>query len=108
MPQDFSIENYSINLEYLQNKTGEIAAGAYSLSVVEIRKSVRQIGASPPLFVNDYVLGLIWRNGSSIFLFDSHNKVENGNLSSCDTVVFLNLDTLNLPQSYIMSFYYNS
>ena len=51
---------------------------------------------------------MIWRNDSSIFLFDSHNKDENGNLSSSSTAVLLKLDTLRLLQSYIIYIYYNS
>ena len=40
LPEEFSVENCSINVEFLENKTGEITAGAYLLSVVEIRNSV--------------------------------------------------------------------
>ena len=54
LPQEFSVENCSINVEFLENKTGEITAGAYLLSVVEIRNSVRQIGAGALLFVNKF------------------------------------------------------
>ena len=54
LPEEFSVENCSINVEFLENKTGEITAGAYLLSVVEIRNSVRQIGAGALLFVNKF------------------------------------------------------
>ena len=57
LPQEFSIENYSINVEFLENKIGKITAGTYVLSIIEIRNSVRQTGACTLLFVNNYVLG---------------------------------------------------
>lgn len=39
---------------FLENKMGEITAGAYLLSIVESRKSVRQIGAGALFFVNKF------------------------------------------------------
>ena len=78
------------------------------LPIVEIRNSVRQIGAGVLLFVNNYILGLIWVNHSTIYLFDSHSKDENGNLSSSGAAVLLKCDTLHLLQSYIKSVYYNN
>ena len=57
LPQEFSIENYSINVEFLENNIGKITAGTYVLSIIEIRNSVRQTGACTLLFVNNYVLG---------------------------------------------------
>ena len=36
LPQKFFIENSSINVEFLNNKTGEITAGAYLVSITEI------------------------------------------------------------------------
>ena len=43
--------------------------------------------------VNDYILGLIYEN-DSMYLFDSHSKDENDNLSSFGTVTLLKFDTL--------------
>ena len=40
LPQEFSIENYSINVEFHENKIGKITAGTYVLSIIEIRNSV--------------------------------------------------------------------
>ena len=68
-------------MEFLENKTGETAAGAYLLCIAEIVNSVRHIGTGALLIVNNYILGLIWGN-DSIYLFDSHNKDQNGNLLS--------------------------
>ena len=53
-------KNCPINIELLENKTGEIAAGGYLLSISEIVNSARQIGTSPLLVANNYILDLIW------------------------------------------------
>lgn len=55
-----------------------------------------------------YVLTLICENFSKIYLFDSHNKDENGGLSSSGTAVLLKFETLYSLQSYTISVYYNS
>ena len=57
--------------------------------------SWQQIGTGALLFVYNYVLGLIWGNDSTINLFDSHSKYENGKLSSSGTAVLLKFDTLH-------------
>ena len=81
-------------MELLENKTGEITAGAYLLSIAEILYSIQQAGTGALLIVNNYVLSLIWRNNSTIYLFDSHSKDENENLSSSATAVLLKFDAL--------------
>ena len=53
------IENCPINVELLGNKTGEITARAYLLSITEIVSSAQQIGTGALLIVNNYILGLI-------------------------------------------------
>ena len=42
-PQEFVIENLSINVEFL-NRTGEITAGAYLVSITEIVSDCQEIG----------------------------------------------------------------
>ena len=59
LPQEFLIENSSVNVEFLDNNTAEIKAGAYSLSIREIINSVQQTGTGALLIVNNYILGLI-------------------------------------------------
>ena len=44
LPQEFLIENTSVNVEFLENNTREITAGTYLLSTVEIVNSVKQLG----------------------------------------------------------------
>ena len=101
------IENCPINVELLGNKTGEITARAYLLSITEIVSSAQQIGTGALLIVNNYILGLIWGT-DSIYLFDSHCKDEYGNLPSSSTEVLLNFESLNSLENYIKSVYYNS
>ena len=107
LPQEFLIEKSLINVQFLENNTGEITAGAYLPSIAEIVNSVQHTGISALLIVNNYILGLIWGN-DSIYLFDSHSKDENGNLSSSDTAVLLKFDSLCSLENYIQSVYYNA
>ena len=68
---------------------------------------VQHIGAAVLLFVNNYILGLIWGN-NSIYLVDSRSKNENGNLSSSGTVVLLKFDKLYSLENYVRSVYYRT
>ena len=60
LPQNFLIANSSINMEFLENKTGEITARVYLVSIAEIVYIVQQIGTGTLLIINSYILGLIW------------------------------------------------
>ena len=97
LPQEFLLENCSINTESLKSRTGKIIAGAYLLSIAEIKNSVVQLAL---LILKNYNLGLIWGNYSSIYLFDSHSKDENGNLSSSGTTVPVKFDTLHSVEKF--------
>ena len=44
LPQDFFIENLSINVEFLNIRTEEITAGTYLVSITEIVSDCQQIG----------------------------------------------------------------
>ena len=101
------VENSSINVEFLENKTGEITGGAYLISVSEIVNNAQHVGAGALIIVSNYILGLIWGN-DAIYLFDSHSKYENGNLSSSGAAVLLIFDTLYLLENYVRSVYYNT
>ena len=78
------------------------------LSITEIKMCVQQTGTSVPLIVNDYILGLIWWNDSTIYLFNFHSKGENGNLSSSGTPALLEFDALHSLENFIKSVYYNT
>ena len=41
LPQDFLTENSSVNVEFLENKKGEITAGTYLLSIAETVNGVQ-------------------------------------------------------------------
>ena len=45
LPQETFLENSSINVEFLDNRTGEITAGAYLLSITESVSECQEIGA---------------------------------------------------------------
>ena len=107
LAQKFMIENCLINVELLENKTGEITAGAYLLSITEIVNSAQQIGTGALLIVNNYILGLIWGT-DSIYLLDSHSKDGHGNLSSSGTAVLLRFGSLKSLENYIGFIYYNT
>ena len=94
-PQEFLIENCSISVEFLGNKTGQITTGAYLPSIAEIENTLLQIVARALFIVNNYILDLIWGNDSTIHLFDSHSKYENGSLSSSGITLLLKFDTLH-------------
>ena len=66
-----------------------------------------KLGVGALLTVNNYILGLMWGN-DSIYIFDSHSKDENGNLSSSGTAVLLKYNTLYSLENYIRSIYYNT
>ena len=90
----FKINNdkCQINVELQENKTGEITAATYLLSIAEIKNSARQIGTGSLLTVNNYILGLI-RGTDCTHLFDFLTKDEYGNLSSSGTAVLLKFDS---------------
>ena len=96
-----------MSVEFLENKTGEITAGAYLLSIAEIVNIAQQIGTGALCIANNYILGLIWGN-DSIYPFDSHSKDQYGNISSSGTAVLLKFDTLFSLENYIKSVYHNT
>ena len=60
LPQEFLIGNCFINVEFLENKTGEVTAGLYSIA--EIKDIFGRIGALAAGIINNDILGLIWGN----------------------------------------------
>ena len=45
LPQEFFIENSTINVEFLDNRIGEITTGVYRAFVPEIKSDCQQIDA---------------------------------------------------------------
>ena len=64
LPQEFLMENSSINQQFLELKTGEITAGAYLITISEILSGIQQIGTGVLLIVNNFILDLMWGNDS--------------------------------------------
>ena len=52
LPQEFFIENSSINIEFLNDRNGEITAGAYLVSVTEMASDCQQLGTVALLIIN--------------------------------------------------------
>ena len=57
--QEFLIENFSVTVELLDNKIGQISTGVNLKSIVEIVNRFQQIRTGALLIVNNYILGLI-------------------------------------------------
>ena len=53
LPQETFLENSLINVEFLYNRTGEITAGAYLLSITESVSECQEIGAGALLIINN-------------------------------------------------------
>ena len=94
--------NFSVSVDFLEKKAGEITAGSYLLSIAESVNSFQHIGTGALLIANNYILGLIW-GIDSIHLLDSHSKDENGNLSSSGIAVLSKFDTLHSRKLYNIS-----
>ena len=58
LPEDFLIENATGNVFFFENKTREIAAETYLISISEIvnRNCVQQVWTGALLIVNNYIL----------------------------------------------------
>ena len=95
--------NMGFFVEFLNNRTAEITAGAYLVSITEFVSDFQQIGTRALLIINNYILGLLWGN-QYFFLFHSHSKDEVGRMSATGTAVLLKFDSLRSLQSYIKSF----
>ena len=70
-------------------------------SITEVKDSVQQIVTGALLPVNNHILGLIWGNDSTKYLFDSHLRDENINLSNSATAVLLKFGTLHSLENYM-------
>ena len=110
LPQSFLIKDSIINIEYLENKTGEIILNAYLLSISEIISSCCgsffKRGSGAILFINGYTLSIISGKGC-FYIFDSHSRDENGSKSANGTAVLLKFNSLCLIDNYIKDTYYD-
>ena len=51
LPQEFLIENSSVNIEFLNIRTGEVTSEAYLVSITEIVKDSQQVGTGALLII---------------------------------------------------------
>lgn len=92
-------------IDFLENRTGKITVGAYLVYLIEIVSSCQQARSGALLIFNNCDLGLPW--GSQCFyMFDSHSKHENSNISSAGTTVLLKSESSSSLENYIVSAYY--
>ena len=95
-PHGFLKENCLIDVNFLKNRTGEVTARAYLVSITEIINSCQQVGSGAFLIVNNYVLGLLWENQC---LYVLYSKDENGIISVAGTAVLLKFESLSSLES---------
>ena len=55
LQQEFFIQNLSINVEFLNNRTGKITAGAYLVSITEIVSDCQQVRTVALLIISNYL-----------------------------------------------------
>ena len=94
LTQEIFIENSSINVEFINIRTGGITAGAYLVTISEIVSDCQQTSTGGLLIINNYILGLLWGN-QCFFLLDSHSKDEIGRMSATGTAVLLKFRKLH-------------
>ena len=87
LPHEFFIEN-SINVEFLNNRRGEITAGAYLVHITEIVSDCQQISTGALLIVR-FTLGK-----PVFFLFNSHSKDDVERMSVKGTAALVKFDSL--------------
>ena len=95
-PQKFFYKYFSINAEFLSNRTGEITAEIYLVILSDGQE-----------IINNYIFGLL-SGKLCLFLFDSHRKDEIERTSATGTAVFLKFDSLQALENYIISVYYSN
>ena len=66
MPNILTIKNSFLTKEYLENKTAEFAVKEYLTTISEIISASQFRVNGAILFVNGFILGIIWNNNSLI------------------------------------------
>ena len=106
LPQNFAVEGTPVVVEFLDNRTGEITLNAYLISVTDIVTSCTNIGTGALLIIRDFTLALIWGE-QCYFLFDSHSKNDEGEITPNGVAVLLKFQTLGHLEEYIKYVYYS-
>ena len=100
LPQNCKIEDVSLNLDYLESKTGEIVFNAYLISISEIVSSCSSKGNGALLFISGYTLAILWGR-DCFFIFDSHGRDSSGRKVVNGTAVLLKFLSLHNLDDYI-------
>ena len=90
LPARVSIYDSAVGIVFLENKTGEITLNVYLISMTDILSTCSSHGKGALLIISGYVLGIICGR-NCFYLFDSHSKDGEGNISQNDTAVLLKL-----------------
>ena len=106
LPARVSIYDSAVNIVFLENKTGEITLNVYFISMADILSTFSNHGKGALLTISGYVLGITWGR-NYFYLFDSHSKDGEGNISQNGTAVLLKFDTFSNLEDYINQIYYN-
>ena len=106
LPARVSIYDSAVDIVFLENKTGEITLNVYLISMTDILSTCSNHGKGALLIISGYVLGIIWGR-NCFYLFDSHSKDGEGNVSQNGTAVLLKFDTFSNLEEYIKQIYYS-
>ena len=90
LPTRVSIYDSAVGIVFLENKTGEITLNVYLILMTDILSTCSSHGKGALLIISGYVLGIICGR-NCFYLFDSHSKDGEGNISQNDTAVSLKL-----------------
>ena len=104
MPRTCKID-VSLNLDYLENKTGVIVFNVYLISMSEIVSSCTSKENSALLFISGYILAILW-GGDCFFIFDSHRRNSSGTKVVNETATLLKFLSLHHMDDYIKRTYF--
>ena len=88
LPRIVNIYSNSVDVFLLNNTTGEITLTTYLVSLKNIEGCLN-IGSRALFIISAYIFGLIWKKDFTyftylVYLFDSHSKDYEGNISQND------------------------
>ena len=88
------------------NRTEEITAESYPVSITKIMSDCQQIGTGALLIINNNISGLLWGNLCIFFQFYSQTIAEIERMSATGTTILLKTDSLESLENYTKSVYY--
>ena len=107
LPQNCKIEDVSLNLDYLENKTGKIVFNAYLISISEITSSSTSKGNGALLFIHYWIhVSHTFWGRDCFFIFESHSRDSSGRKVVNETAVLLKFLTLHHMDDYIKRTYF--